>query len=848
LARGCAGWLQPAVSSVGVTALPDDLLEARDRGLLVPFVGAGVSMAVKRRDRTWAFPDWKGLLERAAERLEANQRRHHQLVRWYLHPDSLDLLEAAKHAQLGFGAQWGTFLREQLDVDIDDIDEGTLELAKAVWGLGSQLVITTNYDRVLRWACPRSAVLTEWPILEPVGQRDALQGKLTRPAVWPLHGSISDPTGIILSPEGYASLYPSDVPGAEIVHEAALGTLRKFMYLRHLLFVGFGLGDRHLVRQLEWVHARFRGCGGPHFVVARTCDVAGMRANVPDLDLRFVCVDAFEQMPALLRLIASSKAATSASSNGSTESPSPVVVGALAVPPAPPRDPNLVVGDVLADRYELLEVAGDGGFATVWRARDRSESREVAVKVLHPQWWRDQSRVDRFCRGARAMGRLDHAGVVEILAAPQLVGHHHFFVMPWRACKDLRAAVLSGVLDRDAALRALADAIDGLAHAHDAALVHRDVKPANILVDADGRGAIADFDLVGGGEDPSQGTGTSAGMGTVMYAAPELFNDAANADNRADVYGAAMCVLFVLGGGDPPMLLRLLALKWIEGVKCSVGLRRLLWRAVAPDRHERDVTCMQLAAAVRAEVDGRSDLEEWMHDSGVDAYGRWASFRVGEVEQRMRWIEPGTFTMGSPPDEEGRQKNEGPQHEVTLTRGYWLAETPCTQALWQVVMGENPSRFRSPMRPVEGMSWQEVRHFCRRLNEQVTWLVATLPTEAQWEYACRAGTTAARYTGNLDEIAWCGDSLDGGTHEVGHKRPNQWGLHDMLGNVWEWCADAWRDYSASPVADPVGAGRIVAVRGGSYCDDASRVRASFRRRSGRGFQLINLGFRLARGQ
>jgi len=277
----------------------------------------------------------------------------------------------------------------------------------------------------------------------------------------------------------------------------------------------------------------------------------------------------------------------------------------------------------------------------------------------------------------------------------------------------------------------------------------------------------------------------------------------------------------------------------------------------------------------------------WARDVGEDGFGLWAVFRVGGVEQRMRWIEPGTFVMGSPEGEAGRWDDEGPQHEVTLTEGYWLADTPCTQALWLEVMGENPSMFQSARRPVEQVSWDEVQGFIGKLNERVPGLETRLPMEAQWEHACRAGTTTATYAGDvrilgdnnaplLDDIAWYGgnsgvgfelakgyDSSDwpnkqyphtrAGTREVGLKRPNPWGLYDMLGNVLEWCEDMARRYEAEPVTDPVGtAANVVGpkriLRGGSWIGSGRSVRAGLRDWLAPGLSDGNLGFRLSRGQ
>ncbi|MBF0423511.1 MAG: formylglycine-generating enzyme family protein, partial [Magnetococcales bacterium] len=135
---------------------------------------------------------------------------------------------------------------------------------------------------------------------------------------------------------------------------------------------------------------------------------------------------------------------------------------------------------------------------------------------------------------------------------------------------------------------------------------------------------------------------------------------------------------------------------------------------------------------------------------GRDRFGLWAEFVIGKARQKMRWIPPGRFMMGSPEDEPGRFEEEGPQHEVIIEKGYWLFDTPCTQALWQAVMENNPSRFQSPTRPVEQVNWDEIQEFLKKINQSISGLNLILPSEAQWEYACRAGTTTALYTGSID--------------------------------------------------------------------------------------------------
>lgn len=284
--------------------------------------------------------------------------------------------------------------------------------------------------------------------------------------------------------------------------------------------------------------------------------------------------------------------------------------------------------------------------------------------------------------------------------------------------------------------------------------------------------------------------------------------------------------------------------------------------------------------AVELEAEPRPD---WASAAGRDRYGLWADLEVGGVTQRMRYVRPGRFLMGSPETEQGRLESEGPQHMVTFTEGFWLADTQCTQIFWQAVMRSNPSRFKSPRRPVEQVSWQDVHAFLQRLNVNNVLLNARLPNEAQWEYACRAGTTTSTYTGELeildfnhvqmlDGIAWYGgnsgngfelehgyasrmtywpsNSQKAGSREVASKRCNAWGLYDMLGNVWEWCSDYWGSYEAGGSTDPGGPqlGSERVSRGGSWYNVARDIRAAFRFRNEPGFRDGRLGFRFSLGQ
>ena len=242
--------------------------------------------------------------------------------------------------------------------------------------------------------------------------------------------------------------------------------------------------------------------------------------------------------------------------------------------------------------------------------------------------------------------------------------------------------------------------------------------------------------------------------------------------------------------------------------------------------------------------------------------GERRTFTVDGVEFAFRWAPPGRFWQGSPETEEDREYYEY-RREVELTRGFWILETETTQEMWNVVFDENPSKFRGPKRPVDSVGIAEIAEFCAALSERVgasgalktgeksektlnlegageSGGVFALPTEAQWEYAARAGTTGPYPAATLEEIAWFGDENDGGTRDVATKKPNAWGLYDVCGNLWEWCADRYGDYPTDEngrglsAIDPTGAtpeecpGNVRVDRGGCWDSEARECRTAYR--------------------
>jgi formylglycine-generating enzyme required for sulfatase activity len=292
--------------------------------------------------------------------------------------------------------------------------------------------------------------------------------------------------------------------------------------------------------------------------------------------------------------------------------------------------------------------------------------------------------------------------------------------------------------------------------------------------------------------------------------------------------------------------------------------------AVVPDG--QDTADVELTAADSATLgDGRGTLTARSGDVRADgpldvtvAPGKEFTNAIG---MKLKRINAGTFTMGSPDKEDGRFDSEGPQHEVTITQPFYLGVCPVTQREYEKVIGKNPNWFSKDgggkdkvqgldtrRFPVENVSWDDAAAFCEALNQQdkgkpAGWAYG-LPPEAEWEYACRAGTTTAYSFGDdpkqLGDYAWFWDNAEQRTHEVGTRKPNPWGLYDMHGDVWQWCADGERKYESGPIQDPKGpgGGESRVLRGGSWYNGPRNCRSAYRVVNDPGYSHFFIGFRV----
>ena len=522
---------------------------------------------------------------------------------------------------------------------------------------------------------------------------------------------------------------------------------------------------------------------------------------------------------------------------------------------------ELQAGDfLLKDRFKLIEPLGRGGFAQVWKAFDKPRRALVAIKVLHGQYRRDETRRDRFFRGARLMAELFHTGIVRVHEAKVEDDGYYFFVMEYAEGGDFHQAVVSGALSVEQRLSVIQAVGEALDYAHERGLVHRDIKPANIVLDAQGQPKLTDFDLVRA-EAVTSGLTRTGMMGTVIYAAPELMERPQEAGVAADVYGLAMTAVFALYGADLPYTVMRDASGLIDELDVRDAVKIALKKGVEWDLSRRWETVAALCAALMAPeaAEGEAPVADEPITSEAIVHEVSAPSLAGVVSFRDLFLHregEGPVMVSLPGGAFYRRRGDDRRQEVTLT-AFSVGRYPVTFEEYDAFC-EITGRAKPPdagwgrgWRPVIHVSWDDAAAYAEWLSQQ-TGFAYRLLSEAQWEYACRAGSDGAYCFGDdegqLGDYAWYRDNSGWQTHPVGEKQSNPWGLYDMYGNVWEWVADWYGVYPNDVEMDPSGpeSGSLRVLRGGCWSFDAEHCRSSFRLHNVPGRRHDLVGFRLAR--
>lgn len=545
---------------------------------------------------------------------------------------------------------------------------------------------------------------------------------------------------------------------------------------------------------------------------------------------------------------------------------------------------ELNAGTILHGSYRIERVLGQGGFGITYLATDLSLDRKVAVKEFFPKDYcnreEDSSHITigthsarefverlrgKFLKEARNIAKFNHPGIIRIYSAFE-ENNTAYYVMEYIEGASLWEIVrCNGPLTEKKALDYIMKVGDALNYVHQRRINHLDVKPANIMVSGiDDIPVLIDFGLSKQYDNQGLQTSTTPTGISHGFAPIEQYNEGGVSEfsPQTDLYSLAATLYFILTGIVPPKAISLIESHLAFPDNFPSRFINSLSKAMSTSRMSRQTSVADFIAEISCNLTEISipqpiptsdtiidSIETIKPKSKVETAQAVPTsgnkiFNVNGVSFKMIHVDGGTFRMGS----NSGYPDEKPVHNVTLT-DFMIGETVVTQALWKAVMGNNPSYNEGDNLPVENVSWNDCQEFIERLNS-ITGQRFHLPTEAQWEYAARGGSKSQGYiysgSDNLDISAWYGCNSVNHTHVVNTKVPNEIGLYDMSGNVWEWCLDWHGNYQSSSLNNPTGpySGLNRVKRGGSYNNPAAFCRVSSRS-SMNPSEKSSCGFRLA---
>ena len=536
-------------------------------------------------------------------------------------------------------------------------------------------------------------------------------------------------------------------------------------------------------------------------------------------------------------------------------------------------------------KYRIIRFIKSGGFGCTYEAVHTVFDERVAIKEFFPKDFcnRDEDTLHitvgtqsktalvaklkrKFIEEAVALRKLPHSGIVKVADVFEENGTAYYVMDYIDGCSLDDIVKREGALAEAKALSYIRQICAALDYVHSQNRLHLDIKPGNVMVDAQGRTVLIDFGT-SKQYDEENGENTSTIMGmTPGYAPLEQYNRSGltHFSIPTDIYAIGATLYKLLVGHTPPeasLLIKPSAL--VLPPDMSGNMSSAIRKALLPcpdDRPQSVAEFMAMLDAGKSEVTLSPSLK---HDTSVvedgatevlvepeeasepfcQVYYNDGVLYVDNVKYPMVRVEGGTFTMG-----DGGIFSDNRRHEVTLD-SYSIGQYEVTQDIWETLMGGNPSYIKGARRPVEWVSWDDCQDFIRKLNA-LTGQNFRLPTEAEWEFAARGGNSSRgyKYSGSnvIDDIAWYRDNSGRQAHDVGTKSPNELGIYDMVGNVNEWCSDWYQRYNSSSQINPDGpsSGFYRVIRGGSWSHIARYCRVSDRSGCTPGQRLKDIGFRL----
>jgi formylglycine-generating enzyme required for sulfatase activity/tRNA A-37 threonylcarbamoyl transferase component Bud32 len=534
-------------------------------------------------------------------------------------------------------------------------------------------------------------------------------------------------------------------------------------------------------------------------------------------------------------------------------------------------------------QYKIIDTLGQGGFGITYLAQDHKRKKQVAIKSLNvsflKQRYRDKygntdsfgeflaQEQDKFNTEAMVLATFDHPHIVKVY--PELFQENGLscMVMEYVKGKNLEQYLYAnGVFSESAGLEIIKGIGEALIYIHGRNYLHRDIKPANILLrESDNKAILIDFGLAREVNFAELMSLTNAK--TPVFAPPEQFENRSNFTPALDIYALAATLYVIIAVHEPPFIplpSPYLNAKIMLDMKMAIEPPQKYNSQISQKVNDAILKGMELDYQNRPQ-----SITEWFRFLGIQSQNNHlktftfevvttneegsiikkrnhsANYFVEDlgngVKLEMVEIPAGTFYMGSPENEVGRNDSEGPQHQVNVPN-FFIGKYPLTQAQYQAIIGNNPAHFKGNNRPVERVSWNNAVAFCQKLSQK-TGKNYKLPSEAQWEYACRAGTTTPFYFGESitpDLVNYDGNGVYAAapkgqyrkqTTDVGTFPPNAFGLYDMHGNVWEWCEDDWQE---NYINAPVNGSALISrsdyklLRGGSWNDFPGYCRSACR--------------------